>query len=259
MTRGGRAFPEPHAVLVDSHCHIAGPEFADDLDEVIERAQVAGLAYALVILAADDEPELTQARVVSGRWPGVRFSIGVHPHAAAKFSADHDAAIRQVEAALDAQPLARGLGEIGLDYHYDFAPRDVQQSVFAAPDPPGTAARTSDRDSHARSRRRYVSHSPRRGRGRYRRFSLFHRGSDGGATSARHRFLHLARRHRDVSAGNRAEGGGEDGAARSAAHRDRQPLSGTGSSSRKTQRAGPCGTGGRDDRAAARSEPRVDR
>ena len=118
-------------MLVDSHCHIAGPEFADDLDEVIERAQVAGLAYALVILAADDELELTQAPVVSGRWPGVRFSIGVHPHAAAKFSADHDAAVRQVEAALDAQPLARGLGEIGLDYHYDFAPRDVQQSVFA--------------------------------------------------------------------------------------------------------------------------------
>ncbi len=119
-------------MLVDSHCHIAGPEFAGDLDAVLDRARAAGLAHALVILAADDEPELRQASEVSRRWQGVRFSIGVHPHAAAKFSSNVDTATRLVEAALEAQPLARGLGEIGLDYHYDFAPRDVQQAVFAA-------------------------------------------------------------------------------------------------------------------------------
>ena len=116
--------------MVDSHCHIAGPEFVDDLDEVIGRATAAGLTHALVILAADDAPEIEQASSVASRWTGVRFSIGVHPHAAVKFTAEPEAAARAVGAAMDAQPLTRALGEIGLDYHYDFSPRDVQQAVF---------------------------------------------------------------------------------------------------------------------------------
>jgi TatD DNase family protein len=118
--------------MLDSHCHIAGPEFADDLDAVVARARDAGLAHALVILAADDEPELAQASAVSARWPAVRFSIGVHPHAAGKFTDDPARAARDVDAAIAKQPLTRGLGEIGLDYHYDFSPRDVQQQVFRA-------------------------------------------------------------------------------------------------------------------------------
>jgi TatD DNase family protein len=116
--------------MVDSHCHIAGPEFAGDLDAVVQRARDAGLTRAFVILAADDEPEMEQARAVGEAWPEARFSIGVHPHAAGKFGADPASAATQVESALDAQPLARAVGEIGLDYHYDFAPRPVQQEVF---------------------------------------------------------------------------------------------------------------------------------
>lgn len=116
--------------MIDSHCHLAGPEFAGDLDAVIQRARSAALLHALVILAADDEPELTQAAAVSARWPDVRFSIGIHPHAAGAFAADPGEAVRRVEAAMDSQPLTRALGEIGLDYHYDFAPREVQQQVF---------------------------------------------------------------------------------------------------------------------------------
>jgi TatD DNase family protein len=116
--------------LIDSHCHIAGPEFADDLDAVIGRATDAGVTQALVILAADDTPELERARTVAAGWSGVRFSIGVHPHAAGTFADDPEDAARSVGRAIDAQPLTRGLGEIGLDYHYDFSPRDVQQAVF---------------------------------------------------------------------------------------------------------------------------------
>jgi TatD DNase family protein len=116
--------------MIDSHCHIAGPEFAGDLDAVVAAARAAGVSQALVILAADDEPELARAAAVSARWPDARFSIGVHPHAAGKYAADPAAAVRAVAAAMDAQPLTRGLGEIGLDYHYDFSPRDVQQEVF---------------------------------------------------------------------------------------------------------------------------------
>ena len=118
--------------MVDSHCHLAGPEFVADLDDVIGRARAAGLAHALVILAATDEEELRQAADVTRRWPDVRLSIGVHPHAAAAFALDPGAAARQVAAAIDRQPLTRALGEIGLDYHYDFAPREAQQAVFAA-------------------------------------------------------------------------------------------------------------------------------
>ncbi len=116
--------------MIDSHCHLAGEEFVADLLEVVARARAVGLSRALVILAADDAPELQRADAVLAAWPEARFSIGVHPHAAARYSADPSGAARVVAAALDAQPQARGLGEIGLDYHYDFAPRDVQQAVF---------------------------------------------------------------------------------------------------------------------------------
>ena len=73
---------------VDIHCHIAGPEFAADLDAVIARAREAGVDRALVILAADDAPELMQAGEVASKWPDARFSIGVHPHAAGRFAGD---------------------------------------------------------------------------------------------------------------------------------------------------------------------------
>jgi TatD DNase family protein len=116
--------------MIDSHCHIAGPEFTDDLKDVIARARTARLSYAMVILAADDQPEIGQGSVVAAQWPDVRFSIGVHPHAAGKYADDPSRAARDVAAAMETQALTRGLGEIGLDYHYDFAPRDAQQEVF---------------------------------------------------------------------------------------------------------------------------------
>ena len=116
--------------MIDSHCHIAGSEFAGDLAAVIARARDARLSGALVILAADDEAELRQAAAVTTMWPEVRYGIGVHPHAAGKYADDPNRAAREVDAAISAQPLTRGLGEIGLDYHYDFSPRDVQQEVF---------------------------------------------------------------------------------------------------------------------------------
>jgi TatD DNase family protein len=116
--------------VIDSHCHIAGPEFSADLTEVIDRAKTAGVARALVILAADDGPEIAQANKLAAQWPAVRFSIGIHPHAAGKFATNPADAATAADAIIASQPLTRGLGEIGLDYHYDFAPRAVQQEVF---------------------------------------------------------------------------------------------------------------------------------
>ena len=116
--------------MIDSHCHLAGEEFAADLHDVIGRATAAGVSGALVIVGAEDDEEYERAGGVTIAWPGVRLSIGVHPHSAGKFAADPAAAAALVETRLAGRPAARAIGEIGLDYHYDFAPREVQQAVF---------------------------------------------------------------------------------------------------------------------------------
>ena len=117
--------------LIDSHCHLAGAEFVADLDAVVARAREAGVAGALTILAADDAPELARAPQVAAAWAGVRFSVGVHPHAAGRFVEHPAGAAKAAAEAIAAQPLTRAVGEMGLDYHYDFAPRDTQRLVFA--------------------------------------------------------------------------------------------------------------------------------
>ena len=118
--------------MTDSHCHIAGEEFAGDLTAVVARARAAGVSRALVILAADDDDEIARAGTVLAAWPECRFAVGVHPHHANVFVSNPDAAAETVAQRLDALPGARAIGEIGLDYHYDFSPRDVQHAVFRA-------------------------------------------------------------------------------------------------------------------------------
>ena len=117
--------------MIDSHCHLADEKYQSDLAEVVARAVEAGLTSALVILSADEPDELNRAADVSRAWPAVRFSAGVHPHRAAPYqnrAGDAAAATRQAVE----QTAAVAVGEIGLDYHYDFAPKNVQRDVFAA-------------------------------------------------------------------------------------------------------------------------------
>ncbi len=116
--------------MIDSHCHLADEAFAADREAVIARAREAGLARALCILSAADEREGGHAPTLARLWPGMRFAIGVHPHDAARFAGDAAAVGAAVRAALDSTPAAVAVGEVGLDYHYDFSPRDVQQQVF---------------------------------------------------------------------------------------------------------------------------------
>ncbi|MGE3277227.1 MAG: TatD family hydrolase [Vicinamibacterales bacterium] len=118
--------------MIDSHCHIAGEEFTADLDAVVGRAREAGVQRCLVILAAEDDGEAARAGAVEAAWPGVDFATGVHPHQAHLFADDPGRAAAVVSARLDARPGIRAIGEIGLDYHYDFSPRAVQQAVFRA-------------------------------------------------------------------------------------------------------------------------------
>jgi TatD DNase family protein len=118
--------------MIDSHCHLAGEEFAADLAAVIARARDAGIERALVILDAGNAQEAAQAEQVLQLWPDVRTAIGVHPHHASHYDGDAQRAADIVSAQLAHTPDARAVGEIGLDYHYDFAPRPIQQAVFRA-------------------------------------------------------------------------------------------------------------------------------
>lgn len=118
-------------MVVDSHCHLADEKFAGDLPGVADRARAAGVTSALCILAADEPAEVARAPVVRDAWPEVRFAAAVHPHGAGAYAAAPDRAgvvTREAIRAVDGVVV----GEIGLDYHYDFAPRDVQREVFAA-------------------------------------------------------------------------------------------------------------------------------
>ena len=127
--------------LYDTHCHIADPRFDGDRDAVIQRFLDAGVARALVV-ADPREPIYDGPEDEGGRQIRVgnqekvfeiaesrdflRAAIGVHPHNASGWDADAEAAVRGY---LD-HPRCRLLGEIGLDYHYDLSPRDVQRDVF---------------------------------------------------------------------------------------------------------------------------------
>jgi TatD DNase family protein len=118
--------------LIDSHCHLADAVFAADLTDVIARAMGAGLERVLVILEGGNQAEEAQATRVLESWPGARVSVGVHPHMAHQFAGRPGAAVDAVRAQLERTPAARAVGEIGLDYHYDYSPRAVQQEVFRA-------------------------------------------------------------------------------------------------------------------------------
>ncbi len=118
--------------MIDSHCHLADEVFADDLDAVVRRAQEAGVEAALCILDAGSPEERARASTVQAAWDAVRFSSGIHPHQAGRYDASTDEAVRLVCAAIDSRPGVLAVGEIGLYYHYDFAPKPVQQAVFAA-------------------------------------------------------------------------------------------------------------------------------
>ena len=113
--------------LFDTHAHLTDAKLADQLEAVMERAAAVGVMRVLTIGVNRADSEAAVA--VAERFPDrVRAAVGIHPHDAAKVEAGD---LERVRALLD-HPLVVAVGEIGLDYHYDFAPRPVQQSVFAA-------------------------------------------------------------------------------------------------------------------------------
>jgi TatD DNase family protein len=116
--------------VIDSHCHLADAAYADDVEDVVRRAHAAGVSSGLCVLACGDAQEAARAGHVAALWPTLRFAVGVHPHQAHEFAGREDLVVRAVIEGLAAFPGACAIGEIGLDYHYDFSPRGVQRDVF---------------------------------------------------------------------------------------------------------------------------------
>ncbi|MEO5903385.1 MAG: TatD family hydrolase [Gemmatimonadaceae bacterium] len=118
--------------FADSHAHLADPAFAGDRDEVISRARISG-ADAIVCIGsgsgAGDVLGAARASLgVASAFPGfVWFTAGVHPHDAEGFDSPRDVA----ELRMLANAGAVGIGECGLDYHYDNSPRREQRRAFA--------------------------------------------------------------------------------------------------------------------------------
>ena len=122
----------PTPSLIDSHCHLADDVFSADLEAVIARTKEAALERVLIILEAGNGQEEAQAAQAHGLWPDIRVAVGVHPHHAHQFAGDALGAAAAVRQQIGRTPYARAIGEIGLDYHYDYSPRPVQQAVFRA-------------------------------------------------------------------------------------------------------------------------------
>ena len=112
--------------LVDSHCHLDGKPFDADREAVIRRAREAGVEIMVAIGSGDGPPDLKAGVRLAEQFEFIFATVGVHPHDAAKTL---DSAYDEM-LSLSENPKVIAIGEIGLDYHYNFAPPGVQRSVF---------------------------------------------------------------------------------------------------------------------------------
>lgn len=113
-------------MLIDSHVNLHAPQFAEDREAVIDRARQAGIG--LMVTISDKLSSFDQCHAVAMAHEDIWCTVGTHPHEAKE---DPDlAAERLVE--LAGRPKVVGIGETGLDFHYDLSPRDVQAGVFRA-------------------------------------------------------------------------------------------------------------------------------
>ncbi|HEY0760857.1 MAG TPA: TatD family hydrolase [Pyrinomonadaceae bacterium] len=114
-------------MFVDSHAHIDGQEFDADREKVIERARAAGVSIILNVGTGDPHSgALERAVKLGARHENIYTAIGTHPHDARLYD---DTAEERIETLLTSEHVI-AWGEIGLDFHYDNSPRDVQVAVF---------------------------------------------------------------------------------------------------------------------------------
>ncbi len=112
--------------LIDTHAHLTYPGLFERIDEVMQRCAEAGVERVITI--GTDVDEARKGLELARRFPGrIHVAAGFHPHGAGKVG---PAAWAEMER-IWADPGVVAFGEMGLDYHYDFAPRDAQKDVFA--------------------------------------------------------------------------------------------------------------------------------
>jgi TatD DNase family protein len=111
-------------MLVDSHCHLDFPDFADDLDGIVARASAAGIGRILTI--STRVRRLNALLAITERFPNVYCSVGTHPHQADE--EDGISADELIELSKQAKVVA--FGEAGLDYFYQYGSRQAQERGF---------------------------------------------------------------------------------------------------------------------------------
>jgi TatD DNase family protein len=113
-------------MLVDSHCHLDYPDFTEEgVEAVVARAQAAGVGHFLTICT--EISKFSGVRAVAEAFPFIHCTVGTHPHHAAE---EIDVTAEQL-IALSKHPKVAGIGETGLDYHYNHSPAAEQKKAFA--------------------------------------------------------------------------------------------------------------------------------
>jgi TatD DNase family protein len=111
-------------MLIDSHVNLHAPQFAPDQDEVIARARDAGVG--LMVTISDKVSSFEAVHALAMSHPDIWCTVGTHPHEAKENPALDEKTLTD----LASRPKVVGIGETGLDFHYDWSPRDIQAQVF---------------------------------------------------------------------------------------------------------------------------------
>lgn len=116
----------PTPELIDTHAHLDDPKFDNDRDEVIKRAQDAGLKYIITVGTWEKAKGLKHITGLVDKHPMVYAALGVHPHESKDAGEETFDEIKR----LAYHPKVVAIGETGLDYHYEHSPKDIQKEVF---------------------------------------------------------------------------------------------------------------------------------
>jgi TatD DNase family protein len=110
--------------LIDSHCHLNYDYSPKTLDLILEEASIAGIETLVTI--GTEIATLDEVQAISEKYPQVYHTVGVHPHDSIGLKPEELGRLEQAAR----HPKCRAIGEIGLDYHYDHSPRDVQKAAL---------------------------------------------------------------------------------------------------------------------------------
>lgn len=122
-----KSAPQDIGPVIDTHCHLDHQRFGDEAEEVINRAVQSGVSRMVTIGCATDAASVPSALRIARAHPDrIRATVGVHPHDASSLSDEVWDAVELTSR----DPLVVGVGETGLDYHYDHSPRDLQREAF---------------------------------------------------------------------------------------------------------------------------------